>query len=416
LPQPEPKGAAQKIMSTLYTTIDDAPPARRFALFDYGFRPFFLLAGVYAMAIVPIWLYFYAHSPTTFGALPPMYWHAHEMLYGFVTAAIAGFLLTAVPSWTGARGFAGTPLRMLVAAWLVGRIAMATIGTVPFWVTALAELSMLALLAALLLPPLVRSQNRNMPMLAVLAVLWLVDAAFLVALKKGDVLLASRTMTLAIDFVLILVTIIGGRIVPAFTANALRRRGEMPDIVSRRWVETAVIGSMILIALVDVFAPNGLTSATLAAIAAAMHVVRLSGWRSFKTRGESILWVLHVGYAWLPIGLALKACYLFGAFDWASKWQHALTAGVFGTMILAVMTRASLGHTGRPLVVSRAITAAYVLLTLGVALRVSSSFVSPHSYVTVVCIAGAAWTLAFALFLVVYAPILIKPRIDGKPG
>ena len=127
-------------MSTLYTTIDDAPPARRFALFDYGFRPFFLLAGVYAMAIVPIWLYFYAHSPTTFGALPPMYWHAHEMLYGFVTAAIAGFLLTAVPSWTGARGFAGTPLRMLVAAWLVGRIAMATIGTVPFWVTALAEL------------------------------------------------------------------------------------------------------------------------------------------------------------------------------------------------------------------------------------------------------------------------------------
>src|SRR5690606_8875266 len=137
-------------------------------------------------------------------------------------------------------------------------------------------------------------------------------------------------------------------------------------------VELATIGSMILIALIDAFAPNGLASAFLAALAAAVHFVRLSGWRSFKTRGESILWVLHVGYAWLPIGLALKACYLFGAFDWASKWQHALTAGVFGTMILAVMTRASLGHTGRPLIVSRAITVAYVLLTLGVSLRVLS--------------------------------------------
>lgn len=403
-------------MSYLDTTIENAPPERRFALFDYGFRPFFLLAGIYAAVLVPIWLYVYAHSAATFGSLPPMYWHAHEMLYGFVGAAIAGFLLTAVPSWTGARGFAGTPLRMLVLAWAAGRIAMATAGTIPFWIVALAELSMLALLATLLLPPLMRSQNRNMPMLAVLGVLWLIDAAFLVALKKGDVLLASRTMTLAIDFVLILVTIIGGRIVPAFTANALRRRGEIPDIVSRKWIEIAAIGSMILIAAFDVFAPVGYASAILAAIAAVVHTIRLSGWRSFKTGGESILWILHVGYAWLPIGLALKACYLFRAFDWASKWQHALTAGVFGTMILAVMTRATLGHTGRPLIVSRAITAAYVLLTLGVVMRVSSSIAPPEYYVAAVCVAGAAWTLAFALFLLIYAPILIKPRADGKPG
>src|SRR5690606_242423 len=132
---------------------------------------FFLLAGIYAVAIVPIWLYFFAHSAPTFGSLPPMYWHSHEMLYGFVAAAIAGFLLTAVPSWTGARGFAGTPLYLLVAAWAAGRIAMATVGSIPFWITAIAELSMLALLAALLLPPLARSQNRNMAMLAVLGML-----------------------------------------------------------------------------------------------------------------------------------------------------------------------------------------------------------------------------------------------------
>src|SRR5690606_23299830 len=128
-----------KIMRSFYTTLENAPPARRFALFDYGFRPFFLLAGIYAVAIVPIWLYFFAHSAPTFGSLPPMYWHSHEMLYGFVAAAIAGFLLTAVPSWTGARGFAGTPLYVLVAAWAAGRIAMATVGSVPFWITAIAE-------------------------------------------------------------------------------------------------------------------------------------------------------------------------------------------------------------------------------------------------------------------------------------
>lgn len=403
-------------MSSFDTAIERSQPGRRFALFDYGFRPFFLLAGCYAAAIVPIWLYFYAHSATAFGPLPAMYWHAHEMLYGFVAAAIAGFLLTAVPSWTGARGFASMPLHMLVAAWVAGRIAMATVGVVPFWITALAELSLLVLLAALLLPPIMRSQNRNMPMLAVLGALWLIDAVFLFALKQGDVVLAGRAMTLAIDIVLVLVTIIGGRIVPAFTANALRRRGEAPDIVSRKWVEIAAIGSMVAIAVVDVLAPSGHASAALAALAAGVHAIRLSGWRSFKARGESILWVLHVGYAWLPIGLALKACFLFGSFDWASKWQHALTAGVFATMILAVMTRASLGHTGRPLEVARTITVAYIVLTISVVVRVLSSILPTSLYVTGVSVAGAAWVLAFVLFLFVYAPILIRERADGKPG
>lgn len=403
-------------MGSLDTTIDNAPPRWRFSLFEYGFRPFFLLAGLYAVAIVPAWLYLYAYSAATFGSLPAMYWHSHEMLYGFVGAAIAGFLLTAVPSWTGARGFAGTPLYVLVAAWIAGRLAMATVGAVPFWITALAELSLLALLAGYLIPPLVRSQNRNMPMLAVIGVLWLIDAAFLVALSKGDVVLAGRVTTLAIDVVLILVTIIGGRIVPAFTANALRRRGEQPDVVSRKWIEIATIGSMVLIALSDAIAPVGALNGLVAAIAAVLHAIRLSGWRSFKTRGESILWVLHVGYMWLPIGLALKACLLLGGFDWASKWQHALTAGVFGTMILAVMTRASLGHTGRALVVSRSITVAYLLLTLGVCIRVFSALVPPQHYVAAVCVAGVAWVMAFALFAIVYAPILIGPRVDGKAG
>jgi uncharacterized protein involved in response to NO len=307
-------------------------------------------------------------------------------------------------------------LIIVVGLWTAGRVAMGTVGDAPFWVTAVAELALLPAVAALLIPPLFRSQNHNRPLLAVLGLLWLIDAAFLVSLRNGDIVLAARTMTLAVDFVLVLVTVIGGRIVPAFTANALRRRGETPDIVSRRWLEIAVIASMVAIALADVFAPNGKLTGLIAALAAVAHAIRLSGWRSFRTGGEPILWVLHVAYAWLPLGLALKACWLLGGVEWAMKWQHALTMGVLATMILAVMTRASLGHTGRPLVVSRVIAVAYVLLTLGVFVRVFGGVLWPERYALAMSIAGLAWVLSFLLYLIVYAPILIGPRADGKPG
>ncbi|HKE46263.1 MAG TPA: NnrS family protein [Steroidobacteraceae bacterium] len=389
---------------------------RRFALFDYGFRPFFLLAGLYAAAIVPAWLYLFAHRSVPFGALPAMYWHSHELVYGFVAAAIAGFLLTAVPSWTGARGFAGWPLITLVALWIAGRLAMATLGHVPFVVSAVAELALLPALIVLLAPPLLRSQNRNTPLLAVVAVLWLTDAAFLLALRSGDIALADGAIRFAINLALILITVVGGRIVPSFTANALRRRGDEVELVSRTWLETLVIASMIAIALLDLFRPNSRLSGALAALAAIAQAARLSGWRSFRTRGESILWVLHVAYAWLPLGLALKACWLLFDAGWAIKWLHAFTVGLIATMILAVMTRASLGHTGRPLAVSPAITIAYVLLTLAALLRVFGGAVAPGAYLPAVTLAGLAWTMAFLIYLIVYAPILIGPRVDGKPG
>jgi uncharacterized protein involved in response to NO len=390
--------------------------APRFALFDYGFRPFFLLSGCYALLVVPLWLYRFAHASTPFGALPGMYWHSHEMLYGFVLAAVAGFLLTAVPSWTGSRGFAGRPLIAAVCLWIAGRVAMSAVGAVPFWLTAAAELSLIPFLLVLLAPPIFRSANRNAPLLVVLTVLWLIDGAFLVALERGDAVLAAGATRLAIDFVLILVTVIGGRIVPAFTANALRQRGETVTTITRPAVEYTVIGAMVVIAIVDAFSPESALSGYVAAFAALAHIVRLGGWRSFRTRGEPILWVLHVAYAWLPIGLALKACSLLAGADWAMKWQHALTTGVFATMILAVMTRASLGHTGRPLALPRAIAYAYVLLTASTVLRVFGITLLPGHYLLAVSASGLAWVLCFGIFVAVYAPILIGPRADGKSG
>jgi len=320
-----------------------------------------------------------------------------------------------VPSWTGSRGFAGTPLIAAVLCWGLGRVAMSTVGDLPFWLTAAAELALVPLLLVLLAPPIFRSGNRNSPLLVVLTVLWLIDATFLYALARGDVLLAGSTIRLAIDLVLILVTVIGGRIVPAFTGNALRARGDEPRIVTRKPVEIAAIASMVAIAVIDVFAPDATLSGVVALLAAAVHLSRMSGWRSFRAH-DPIVWVLHVAYAWLPIGLALKGATLLGHADWAMKWQHALTMGVFGTMILAVTTRASLGHTGRPLVASRAIAIAYLILTVGTALRVFGVALMPTHYLLTVTVAGLAWEIAFGIFVAVYAPILWAPRADGKPG
>jgi uncharacterized protein involved in response to NO len=398
------------------TSVISDSRSHRFALFDYGFRPFFLLCGLYAVVMVPLWLYRFAYASTPFGALPGVYWHAHEMLFGFVMAAVAGFLLTAVPSWTGTGGFAGRPLYLAVGLWFAGRIGMATVGILPFWLTAAVELALLPTLLLLLAPPILRARNSNLPILGVVTLLWLLDAVFMRALQTGDFLLAAGSTRVTIDLVLVLVCVIGGRIVPAFTGNALRKAGSEVALVTRGWVEILAIGSVVAIAVCDIFMPNGVVAGVLAAVAAAAHVIRLSGWKTFRIGREPLLWVLHVGYAWVPVGLALKAAWLLGGFSFAAKWQHAITFGAFGTLILAVMTRASLGHTGRPLVVAPSIVVAYLLLTAGALLRVFGGALFPERYLLTLTASGASWTLAFLIFVFVYAPLLMTPRADGKQG
>jgi len=385
-------------------------------LFAYGFRPFFLLAGLFAVIAVPAWLLMYSAGVQPLPDMPPQYWHAHEMVFGFLPAAIAGFLLTAVPSWTGARGFAGLPLVILSIVWLLGRIAIATAAMLPAWAVAALDLLFLPALAVVLAPPLLREKNRNTPMLAVLAVLWLADVVFLVAMFRPDPVLASRALRVAIDIVLTLVTVIGGRIVPSFTANALRRRGETPSVTSRKWLETLIVPTMVAVILVDAWRPDSIASGVLAAVAAGAHALRLSGWNGLRTRNDAILWVLHIGYAWLPIGFALKAFWLLNGSDWAAYWLHAHAVGALGTMILGVMTRVALGHTGRALHVKPSIAVAYLLLSAGALVRVFAPSLVPTAYLPMLTVSGALWTAAFVLFLVVYAPILTSPRADGKPG
>jgi uncharacterized protein involved in response to NO len=393
-----------------------APTGPRFTPFAYGFRPFFLAALVYASLAVLVWLTMLTSGRASLPGLPPQLWHGHEMIFGFVAAAIGGFLLTAVPSWTGARGFAGWPLAAMFTAWLLGRVAFAYAADVPPVLLAFAELAFLPLLVALLAPPLLRARNRNTPLLLVVLVLWACDALFVYARAHTDAALASTALRASINVVLLLITVIGGRIVPAFTGNALRARKVVAPLRTWRWLEVTVITAMVINVIVDVVSPTPAVIATIAGVAALAHALRLAGWQGWRTLGDPIVWVLHLAYAFLPLGLALKAVSLTAGGLWAAFWLHSLTAGAIGLMIVAVTSRASLGHTGRPLRVSRWTAAAYLLIATAALVRIfGPALLLPH-YSWTLCIAGSLWIAGFAVLAVVYAPILLRSRLDGRPG
>ncbi|HEY4646102.1 MAG TPA: NnrS family protein, partial [Steroidobacteraceae bacterium] len=198
--------------------------------------------------------------------------------------------------------------------------------------------------------------------------------------------------------------------------NAARQRGDAATVRSWPAVEWGVLTTMIAVAIVDLWLPDTVLSGWIAAVAAVAQAARMTGWRTLSTRRQPILWVLHLGYGWLPVGLALKALWLVANAPWAAYWLHALTMGVFGTMIPAVMTRVALGHTGRPLIVRGSIAVSYGLLALGTLVRIAAPVLWPTAYVPALAVSSALWSGAFVLFVWVYTPILITARADGKPG
>lgn len=391
-------------------------PERKWALFSYGFRPFFLGAGVLASVLVPWWAGALVWGTPLGTNWPPNLWHGHEMLFGFIVAAIAGFLLTAVPSWTGERGFAGWPLALLAALWVLGRACVASSARWPLSLVGAIDLSFLPALMGFVLPPLLRERNRNTPLLAVLAALWATDIGVYWGLARGDVPLAQHALLVGIDIVLLLVTVIGGRIVPAFTASALKQRGISSPMHAWPGTTPLAVGAMLTVIAGDILWPESAAAGAIAVAAAAIQAVRLAQWRTLRTLRMPIVWVLHLAYLWLPVGLALKALALLARLAFAAFYLHALTIGAAATMILGVMTRASLGHTGRPLLVTRTTVCAYGLLAAAAIVRVIGPVFLALPYAVIILLAAALWTAAFALFLWVYGPILLSPRADGKPG
>ncbi len=390
---------------------------RRFALFEYGFRPFFLLAGLEAVVAMAVWLCVY-FNPALWpaGALPAWLWHAHEMMFGFVPAAIGGFLLTSVPSWTGAPGYSGKPLMALASLWLAGRIAMIP-ALVPAQLAAGIDLAFFPALALFLAAPLIRAGKwRNLAFLLLLTLLFAANLAFhlgrLEALPGGEFL----GLGLAADVVALVVAIIGGRIIPAFTQSGLRQQGTAFAIAPLPWLDGMAIAALVLVLAGDLVPVRPVIVGAIALLAALLHGVRLARWGGWRTRHTPLLWVLHLGYGFLVLALALKGIGALTGAAMAAKWMHALTIGCFATMILGVTTRASLGHTGRALVPQNAIVIAYGLVPLAALIRVFAPAVAPERYGLSLVLAGGLWLAAFLLYLMVYAPILIGPRADGKPG
>lgn len=389
-------------------------PMRQLALFEAGFRVFFLLAPLYAAASILEWLLIYTGAITLPADVAPTLWHAHEMIFGFAAAGVAGFFLTAVPNWTGAPFVRGLPLAALAAIWLAGRIAMHLGGSLPPPLTAAIDLAFLPALAASVAPSLLRGGvGRNTMLLVVLMALWLADAAMQAEFIGGPQI-AARGARVAIDILALLITVIGGRIVPAFTTTQLKLRGDrLPQ--SRAGLDKAAILSMALLILSEAIVGVGEVTASIALAAALIQATRLSLWRGIATWRQPILAVLHLGYAWLVLGLALKGA--SGFLEWIPETTalHGLTIGAVGTMMTAVMSRAALGHTGRKIEAHKLTVAAYALISIAALLRIVAP-AAPELQLHLLTCSGVAWSAAFALFLAVYVPILTKPRADRQSG
>ena len=367
-----------------------------------GFRPFFLLAALWAAFAVPVWLAAYEHGYAVGGALPAMIWHGHEMVYGFGLAAVTGFLLTAIPNWTGRLPVRGVPLAALAGLWIVGRIALLTPAP---WI----ELAFPLALTAVVAREIAAARNfHNLPVVAVLIFFSIGD--LLVHLHALDIAYtAALGNRIGIAMLLLLIALIGGRIVPSFTRNWLakaRPQGHMPaPHGALDWICLAITAAGLA---AWVSAPESALAHGLEILAGVAVAVRLARWRGLATLREPLLFVLHAGYGWLAAGLAVSG--LNGFFGWLPPGAplHALAVGAIGTMIVAVMTRISLGHTGHPVTAGPATVAIYLLVSLAAVVRVLSP-VSSHVLV-LTALAGLAWIGAFALFSFSYGPILVGTK------
>jgi len=380
------------------------------AVFSAGFRPFFLLASSWAAIAVPVWLAAYAHGYGLRGPLPALFWHGHEMVFGFGMAAVAGFLLTAIPNWTGRLPLRGAPLATLALLWLAGRVAILASAAIGPLAAALVDLAFPAALIAVVARELLAGRNwRNLPMLVALALLF--SGNVMVHLHALDIAsVAADGIRLGIATLCMLIALVGGRIVPSFTRNWLAKaRVRVPLPAPDGSLDRgALLLTFVALAGWLLASDATLTSGLLLAAGLAL-AARLARWRGAATVSEPLLFVLHLGYGWLAVGLALLGLSGLVAAIPASAALHALTVGAVGTMTLAVMTRATLGHTGRPLAADGATVAIYALVTLAVLLRLVSPFAGVHA-VLIASLSGVAWSAAFATFALHYGRFLIQEK------
>lgn len=369
---------------TDWSAKSSSPPT----LLAYPFRLFFLFCGIYPVLVVLAWVAF------LFGGWPlplgwaPLQWHSHEMLYGFVTAAIAGFVLTAMSNWTSARPLQGRPLLALALLWLAGRAVMWMAGWLPGWFVAAVDLGLLF------------AGNLLMH----------------IGFVTGQTALLQLGQVHGLDVITALIVISAGRITPAFTGNWLRKEGGAPGQVNTRpWLEYASLGSVIALLMTGWLQASDPVIGVTAIFAAATNGLRLAGWAGWRTRRKPLLWILHFAYFWVVLSLLLRGAAALGADIAPTLWQHALGLGGIATLILGVMTRVAAGHTGRPLKLLRFGILIYLAIISATMLRLLAA-TALLDYRLGVTLAALSWVLAFGLFTGLYGPVLASPRVDGRPG
>jgi uncharacterized protein involved in response to NO len=376
------------------------------ALLSYGFRPFFLFGAITAAAAVPVWLAMQLHGFQPAGPFDALRWHAHEMIFGYLAAIIAGFILTAVPNWTGRFPLSGLPLAMLVGLWLVGRVASIAVSS-GMWALVLDGAFLVVLAGAVWREIAAGGNLRNMPIAALVSLF--AAANILFHLEGWGLVPYGLGERLALGAAAVMIALIGGRIVPSFTRNWMARLALEPLPAPFGAFDKVVLVLGALAVVGWIVRPGAAWVGALLLAAGILHLVRLVRWRGLASIREPIVLILHVGYFWLAASFVLMGlAALVPAAVQASTALHALSAGAVGTMTLAVMTRASLGHTGRAIVAGPATLLAYGLVTCGALLRVAAPWLGDW-YLAALALGAIMWSGAFAVFVLAYAALLVRP-------
>ena len=384
------------------------PTASGFALWNLGFRPFYLLASIFSVISVLLWAAQFSGYLSSAYLRGPV-GHGHEMLFGYTVAVITGFLLTAVRAWTGQPTATGVPLMALAALWVCGRVLVLT----PFGIAAAVVNAAFPVAVALAIGvPLVRARSvRNYFFIGLLMLMGALILAVHLALLECVELSPRLGLQVGLDVVLFIMVVMGGRVIPMFTSNGV------PGSRPRRHalVEKIALGAVILLFMADLLQAPQTIIAVIALIGALAHGTRLALWKSWRTFGTPLVWILHAAYAWIVLHLALRG---LSALDLlaGSYAIHALTVGAIGGLTLGMMTRTARGHTARPLLADGFELAMFVLIQIAALVRVFGGMVSPALYLPSIQISGVLWAAACGLYAVRYWPVLTRPRLDGKPG
>jgi uncharacterized protein involved in response to NO len=378
------------------------------ALWNLGFRPFYLLASVFSASSMLLWVAQYS------GYLPAAYlqgplWHGHEMLFGFTMAVVAGFLLTAVRAWTGQPTVTGAPLMALAALWVAGRILVLT----PFATLAVAANAAFPLaLAVAIAVPLMRAGNvRNYFFVGLLGLMGMLVAVLHLALRQAIEVPPRLGLVLGLDVMLFIMSVVGGRVIPMFTNNGVPGAGATRQAL----IEKLALGAVLLLFVADFLQLRSGLIAAIALTATVAHGIRLYLWRPWRTLAAPLVWILHAAYAWIIVHLALRA---FAGLGWVPESYaiHALTVGAIGGLTLGMMTRTARGHTARPLIADGWELAIFLLVQAAALVRVFGGMIFPALYLSTIQVSGVLWAAAFGLYAVRYWPVLSRPRLDGKPG